>query len=306
MALSILNKYVWLVDTICRAQRISFKEINQRWLDNELSEGVEMSRRTFHKWRIDIEEIFGLVIENENRGEYRYYILNEDELRKGDLRSWLINTISVSNLLANSQSIKDRILLEEIPSGRQYLSVILEAMRENRALYITYQSYWKDEANSFTVEPYCVKLFKQRWYLVARSPYYDKVMIYGVDRIQELTKLPDETFRMPEDFSPEAFFYGCYGAIADDGTELEKVELQVSAGQANYFRSLPLHKTQEETFRSDDYSIFQYELRPTFDFQQEILAHGSDVEVLIPVWFRQQVADRVAEMNNKYNTDKDG
>jgi hypothetical protein len=99
--------------------------------------------------------MFGISIVNENRGEYRYYIENEEDISKNGLRSWLYNTFCVSNALANSQSIKDRIILEYVPSGQNYLQPIIEAMKENRVLNITYQSYWKDEENSFDVQPYC-------------------------------------------------------------------------------------------------------------------------------------------------------
>lgn len=303
MATNQINKYVWLVDTIHRAKRISFEDINRRWLNNDMSDGLEIPKRTFHKWRIAIEEMFGLVIENENCGEYRYYILNDDEISRGGLRTWLVNTVAVSNLIANNQSIKDRILLEDIPSGRTYLPTILEALKENRILHITYQSYWKSEANDFDVEPYCVKLFRQRWYLVARSTYYDKVMIYAVDRMDDVHKTP-KTFEYPKDFSPEEFFYGCFGVIADDRTKIEKVELQVTAGQANYLRSLPLHQSQTESYRGDEYSIFEYQIRPTFDFQIEILSHIPDIEVLSPIWLRQEIAGKIGYMNKKYNSGK--
>lgn len=303
MATNQVNKYVWLVDTIHRAKRISFEGINRRWLANDMSDGLEIPKRTFHKWRIAIEEMFGLVIENENCGEYRYYILNDDEISRGGLRTWLVNTIAISNLITNNQCIKDRIVLEDIPSGRLFLPAILEALKENRVLSITYQSFWKNEANSFAVEPYCVKLFRQRWYLVARSPYYDKVMIYAVDRILDVHK-DTEKFEYPKDFSPEEFFYGCFGVIAGDGTKIERVELQVTAGQANYLRSLPLHQSQIESFRGDEYSIFEYEIRPTFDFQQEILFHTPDIEVLSPIWLRMEIADKISFMNKKYRPSK--
>lgn len=77
MAKNLLNKYVWLVETIYKAKQISFDDICKRWLDNDMSEGKPMSIRTFHKWRIAIEEMFGLIIDNEHNGQYRYYIQNE-------------------------------------------------------------------------------------------------------------------------------------------------------------------------------------------------------------------------------------
>ena len=53
--------------------------------------------------------------------------------------------------------------------------------------------------------------------------------------------------------------------------------------------------------RTDDHSIFQYYLRPTFDFQQELLLNGEEVEVLEPQWLRDEMAIRIKEMSHLYN-----
>ena len=303
MAKNTINKYVWLADTIYRAKKISFEEIKRRWLDSDMSDGEALSIRTFHKWRVAIEEMFGLVIENENSGQYRYYIENADDLKDGSMRSWLFNTLTVSNLMMESASIKDEILFEEIPDGEQYLPTILEALKKNTVLEMTYQSYWRDEANTFTVEPYCLKAFKQRWYLVSRSPYYNKIMIYSLDRVHQL-ELTALHFEYPEDFKAEDYFDECFGIIADVNCKVETVKLKVSAGQANYLRSLTLHQSQKEIERNDEYSIFTVRLRPTFDFRQEILSQGCDIEVLEPKWFRDEVAEISKHMWNKYKEDK--
>ena len=302
MAKNVLNKYVWLADTIFKAKRISFEEINRRWLDNDMSEGKPLSIRTFHKWRIAIEEMFGIIIENEQGGQYRYYIQNADELRSGSMRSWLFNTLTVSNLMMDSVSIKDKVLFEEIPDGEQYLPNILEALKKNQVLGMTYQSFTHDEANTFEVEPYCLKAFKQRWYLVARSPYYNKIMIYSLDRVKWL-ELSEKTFKYPKSFNAKDYFDDCFGIIADQRVKVETVKLKVSAGQANYLRSLTLHQTQKEIERTDEYSIFTVRLRPTFDFRQEILSQGSDIEVLKPKWFRDEIAEIAKNMWNKYKED---
>ena len=303
MAKNTINKYVWLVETIYKAKKISFEEINRRWMDNDMSEDKPLSIRTFHKWRIAIEEMFGLIIENENNGQYRYYIENADELRNGSMRSWLFNTLTVSNLMMDSVSIKDKVLFEVIPDGEQYLPDILEALKKNLVLGMTYQSYTRDEAKTFEVEPYCLKAFKQCWYLVARSPYYDKVMIYALDRVHWL-EVKDKSFKYPKNFIPEKFFDDSFGIIADQRIDVETVKIKVSAGQANYLRSLTLHQTQKEIERTDEYSIFTVRLRPTFDFRQEILSQGGDIEVLEPKWFRDEMAEIAKNMWNKYKDDK--
>ncbi len=46
MALNQTNKLVWIVETIYRAHKISFEELNRRWMDNvDLSGGEEMLKR---------------------------------------------------------------------------------------------------------------------------------------------------------------------------------------------------------------------------------------------------------------------
>lgn len=294
MAKNLLNKYVWLVETIYKAKRITFEEINGKWLDNELP------LRTFHKWRIAVEEMFGLLIECDRKGGYHYYIANEEELKDGNLRNWLLNTISVSNLLIDNLHMKDRILLEEIPSGQAYLSSIIEAMKKKQPLRMTYQSYWSDKSSTFEVEPFCVKLFKQRWYMVGRSPYYGDVLIYALDRIHALSIFADKKFKMPDTFHPSQYFENFYGVIIDEDYEAEVIKLKVSTKQANYWRSLPLHHSQQEIERTKDYSIFELRLCPTYDFLQEILRNGEDVEVLEPLWLRDEIASKIKGMWDKY------
>ena len=111
MALNQTNKLVWLVETIYRARKISFEELNRRWMDNEdFSGGEEMLKRTFHKWKWNIFDTFGLSIECEKAAPYRYYIANVDDMKSGSIEKWLLSTLSVSNSLLESKSIKNRII----------------------------------------------------------------------------------------------------------------------------------------------------------------------------------------------------
>ena len=131
---SLISKYVWVIETIYRAKKISFKDLNEKWLrDIDISRGVVIPKRTFDNWRYAIWDMFNINIVNENHGEYRYYIENEKDISQNGLRSWLYDTICVSNALANSMSIKDRIVLEYVPSGQNFLQPIIEAMKEKRA-----------------------------------------------------------------------------------------------------------------------------------------------------------------------------
>lgn len=299
-----LRKYLWLIDTINRAKRISYNELNEKWLETEMSGGADLSKRSLHNWINAIQETFQINIKNDRKGKYCYSIDNEEELRKDTTTSWLVDTFSVSNLLLDSRIIKDRIVLEHVPSGQEYLSDIIEAMKGNRVINITYNNYWKGEERTYDLDPFCVKLFRQRWYMVARNPYFEgnNIRIYSLDRIKGLSKT-DKTFKLPKDWDAADFFAFNYGIIAGDGTKAETVKLKVNAGQANYLRDLPLHSSQEEE-RNDEYSIFSLYLCPTYDFEQELLSQGDNIEVLEPQWLREEMADKIRRMLNKYENEK--
>ena len=151
IAKDLFPRYIWIVDTIYRAGKITFEEINERWLCNELSEGKKLPLRTFHNHRTAIEELFDINIECDKCNGYTYFIENKDDMEKGGVRSWLLNTFAVNNLINESHKLKHRILFEQIPSGQQYLTPIIEAMRDELTLEITYRSFWRDEPSNFEI-----------------------------------------------------------------------------------------------------------------------------------------------------------
>lgn len=302
MAKDLFNRYIWLVDTIYRAGKISLEEINERWVRTEMSGGVEIPLRTFHNHRKAIEDIFDINIECNKRGGYYYYIENAEDMERGGVRSWLLNTFAVNNLINESHHLKRRILFEEIPSGQRFLTPLIEAMRDSLVVELDYQSFWADEPHVCTIRPYCVKVFKQRWYVLAWSEQYGQVRTYALDRIRDLT-VTGRTFDYPQDFDPQVYFGLSFGIIADEACKPETVRLRVYGIQCKYLRALPLHGSQREEEQTDDYSVFSYWLRPTFDFRQELLTHGGEVEVLSPGWLREEMRATAAAMLSLYQSD---
>ena len=298
---NLFNRYVWLVDQIYRMGHISFAEINDRWCSSQLNiTGEELPLRTFHNHRDAIQDMFDINIECNMRNGYKYYIENNEDMEKGGVRTWLLNTFAVNNLINESHKLKQRIVFEEIPSGRKYLTPIIEAMRDNLSIEITYQSYWQDKPHTFEIEPYCVKVFKQRWYIVANNPYYENIRIYSLDRISEL-RTTDTVFDYPKSFNPQDFFIDNFGIIVDEKCKIEKVSIKVNNDKRKYIRALPLHHSQNETETNKEYSVFQYILRPTYDFIQELLSHGSDIEILKPESLRMYISDIVENMHGIYS-----
>ncbi len=288
----LFRRYIWLVDLIYRRGRISFEEINRCWQrspDND--SGEELPLKTFHNHRNAIQDMFQIDIACDRRAGYLYYIENAEDMEQGGVRQWLVNTFAVNNLINESHRLKRRILFEEIPSGQRFLTQIIEAMRDELMLEITHQGFWANEPHTFEVEPLCVKVFRLRWYLVARSTYDGKIRVYALDRIHEMLTT-DNRFEMPADFDPQGYFHDAFGVIVDEDLKIETVRLKVDVNQSKFMRSLPLHHSQREVETTDKYSIFELRLRPTVDFIQELLSQcypNESVEVLEPEWLAEEM-----------------
>ena len=299
MATDLFDKYIWLADTIYRAERITFEEINEQWLRSRLSDGQDLPLRTFHNWRAAIEQVFDINIECNRRGGYYYYIENADDMKRGGVRNWLLNTFAVNNLINESHHLKRRILFEEIPSGRQYLTPIIEAMRDSLEVELVHQSYWRDNESTYTVQPYCVKVFKQRWYVTGYCRERNALRTFSLDRIHRLTTLSTK-FSYPCDFDPDAYFASSFGIIAGDEFEVETIRLRVQGMHRQYVRALPLHHTQREVETGEWYSVFEYRMKPTFDLKQELLSRGDAVEVLSPLSLRDEMQSEIKRLQSLY------
>ena len=290
-------KYLWLVQTVFEAGKISFEDISRKWDKAVMNDSHQPLRlRTFHNHRNAIGEQLHIDIECDKRDNL-YYIENPESLKGDTINRWLLDSFSVSNTLMSNRNLADRILLEEIPSGRHHLDAITSAMQENRQMLIDYEDYFGNRNEDLLIDPYCLKVFKRRWYIFAYVPSMDIVRRFGLDRIEKI-ELANTTFIYPKDFTPKTFFHDLYGVIHDE--KPTRIRLKAYREKPSYLRSLPLHHSQREIETGEDYAIFEYWIAPTFDFVQEILLHRDQLEVLSPEPFREHVASVIQRMSNFY------
>ena len=297
-----LNRYIWLVDTLVRAGQkgLTFEEINDKYRYNDsISYGGEYALRTFHDHRKSVEELFGIEIAC-NRSDNRYYIHDTDDIKSpGYFRKWLLETISLNNTIAANDRLRDRILLEDVPSTTPALIPILDAMRENVMVNFLYHPFDKDVVNPYNdFQPWTLKMYKRRWYVYGSVP--EKGMrIFSLDRISDVEPA-GQTFQLPNDFDAEAVFFGTFGAYVTVKDDPQTILIKTDEWQAKYLRSLPLHKSQEEVERTPEYTIFSLFVKPTYDLKQEILTMNIHAEVLAPVAFREEIKKDLSTMLDKY------
>lgn len=291
------KEYIWLVNTIYHAKAITFAEINERWLKTDMSEGVEMARTTFYRHKCAIEDIFGIYIDCDKKNGSKYFIGNEYVLREDSVQNWMLSTLSVGNMVEESQSLHNRILLEHVPSGGEKLQQVIKAMKENRMISMTYRRYGSSD-KTYTLAPYCVKLFRQRWYLVGSNDEGMK-RTFAFDRIEKVDLL-DEKFKIDENFDAAEFFSDSYGIVVDDKMAPERIVLRAYGNERYYLRDLPLHHSQRMIASTDDYCDFELTLRPTSDFKAQLLSRGEWVEVLEPQSLAEEIVEWHQNAINRY------
>lgn len=298
-ASELFNRYIWLVDLIYRTGGITRDEINRYWSRSQynVDREDEIPERTFHRHKDAIKELFDIEIFCDRSDGKKYKIANRDDMERGGVRAWLLNTFAVNNLINESHHLKRRILFEEIPSGQRFLTPIIEAMRDGHTIDITHQKF-DENPYRVEIEPYCVKVFRQRCYVLGRRTYDGAMRVYSLDRIIDV-RTTETKFTLPRDFDADDYFSDSIGIILGD-QKAETVEIEVNDGQQNYLRTLPIHHTQQETVREPDRSVFTYYLRPTHDFIQELLKYGPTVKILKPEWLRRDFINIARRMTDRY------
>lgn len=302
----LFRQYTWLLDTIYRAGKISLEDINQLWLRTEMSEGMEIPRRTFIRHRNAIEEMFGIYIDCDRSDGFRYFIGNPEDLQTANLQRWMINSLSSSSLLAECKDIKDQILLEDIPSCQYFLDPILQGIRNRQLLRMTYERFGTGEPYTIDIEPYCVKLYHQRWYVLARkiNSKHSNLTLYALDRIKLLEGIADSHYDLPKDFDAAAFFKNYFGVYVNEENQPERMVIRAYGNQPDYFRTLPLHSSQKElpsgTSGQESYTDFEYHLAITYDLISELLSKNSWVEVLEPKSLREKMQKEMERVLGRY------
>lgn len=294
----IFRQYVWLVDTLRRNGRMTLEEISRRWQDDDVADGAPLARTTFNRHRDAILYMFGIIIDCDKSAGYAYYIANPAALQGSSVKSWMLSTLTVGGVLEDSLAVKDRIILEDVPAGEEFLSLIIKAIKTGRRLRATYRRFGAQPTEAL-LSPYALKLFQRRWYLLAATDNFTAT--YSLDRFVS-AEITDEHFSMPKGFSPQDYYREYFGVLTLADVEVEHVVVRAYGYMPDYLRTLPLHSSQREiaVAPGSNYADFAFDLRPTPDFLQQLLKGGANVEVLEPKDLRKKIKREVKKMRELY------
>ena len=292
----IFQQYIWIVNTLRQYRKLSLEQLNELWVKDEVIGGEALNRKSFMRHKDAILNMFGIIIECDLEHGYKYFISNPEIINDDTIEGWMLSTLTVNTVLSDSASLRNRILLENVPAGEEYLQTIILALKTNRRLTITYQRFGCDSYVK-TVSPYALKLFHQRWYILTYTGRH--MATYALDRMLSL-EISNEAFEMPKGFSPEDYFAEYYDITTDD-TPMAHVVIRTYGNVPNYLRTLPLHASQREIEHTDEFTDFSFDIRPSVDFVLELMSYTDGLEVLEPMELRRKICNTLQASLERYN-----
>jgi len=259
----------------------SFNEISDYLaLESEMLDyNFNVSKRTFQRDIRDISSIYNIDIKYDF--SQKVYYIDFDE--KSEINERILDAFYVFNAFNLTERLSDFVHFEKrLPHGTENINEILNAIKNRLQITFAYQKFSDDAKSHRTIEPYALKEFKNRWYVVAKDLKDNKVKTFGLDRLSELTTTKTK-FEIPNDFNVNEHFKYCFGIISSDESLPQEVILSFDPFQGKYIKSLPLHESQVIIADSDDELRVKLTIFITYDFIKEILSFGEMVRVIEPV-----------------------
>ena len=245
--------------------------------DDQLNMGI--SKRTLQRDFKDIRNLFGVNIEYSEK--QRGYYIAEGQMERMNFER-MMEAFDMFNTLNMAQDLSPFIHLEKRkPQGTENIYGLLHAIKNRFEIKFLYQKFWEDEITQRQAEPYALKEFKNRWYLLARNDDDNFIKTFALDRLTQL-EITNRNFNISLEFNAKDIFRSCFGIISPGDKSPEEIVLAFKAFQGKYIKSLPLHQSQEIIKDNDDELQVKLKLCITYDFIMELLSFGNDVKVLKP------------------------
>ena len=319
--------YSWLIGLLDR-KHLTFEEIANEWRDaNANQDEDELDKRTFHRYRENIQSQFGITVECDKSDGYRYY-LKRDPIANDDVTEWMLSSLRLASL-GDMLKFHNKVMLDTPPYNTEYLDDILAAIDKQYLLKFKYVSGFGAESD-IVLQPAFVRYYKQRWYVIGvkseerrvknssaevdgdadlNADVDEKKLVRCLpfDRISFLKLICEKhplSAKMKKFLTPENYYEDCFGIYRMEDVPVEKIRIRAFYPEYNYIEEVPLHESQQKVKESKDgmYREYTLTIRPSRDFLQELLWHGRNLIVLKPESLRQEMIGILKDMTMSYET----
>lgn len=274
-----IARYILIIKKI-RKHPATFAEIAD-YLDSESalqSYNFNVSNRTFQRDLNDICSLYNIDIKYDF--SEKVYYLNFDE--KEEINERVLEAFDTFSALNLADRLSNNLHFEKRRSqGTEYLHDLLHAINNQLQISFIYKKYWEDKISKRTVEPYALKEFRSRWYIISNELKDNRIKTFALDRLTDL-EISKKVFQKPKDFNVNEYFKYSFGIISPNGDKPEEIELSFDSFHGKYIKSLPFHESQQILIDNEKELRIKLTLFITHDFIMELLSYGEHVKIIKP------------------------
>ena len=253
---------------------------------------IGFSKRTLQRDINEIRNVFGIDIEY-SKSQKGYFISQNENENMNFQR--MMEAFDMFNSLNLAQNLTPFIHLEKRrPQGTENLYGLLHAIKNRLQIKFTYQKFWEEELSQRLVEPYALKEFKNRWYIMAKDSKDNNIKSFALDRLTNL-EITNLNYQYPDNYSIEQSYRYCFGIISPNDEEPQDIILSFDPFQGKYIKTLPLHDTQQVLVDNDEEIKIKLKLCLTHDLVMELLSFGDNLKVIEP----KSLADQIKQAHEK-------
>lgn len=186
--------------------------------------------------------------------------------------------------------------------GLEHVSTLYQNIISKKAIVVNYQSFKATEPRPFTISPYLLKEYRNRWFIVCYDHFRKDICNYALDRIESIETSKDLTYMENTFFDPEHYFDDVIGVTRELKSRPQIVKLKLDADQAPYVITKPLHSSQRVIRKNDDGSIVvTIKVIYNLELERVIMGFGEHIEVLAPSLLRHRIKKKLQVAALQYN-----
>lgn len=285
------RRMVWLIDTYRIAGALSFSELNERWMRSSVNPtGEPMNRSTFKRWKDVLFVQFGVDLFYSAKDGCRYHILNPEALEERTMANEMLKLMSIQ--VAMAQVVNGgSFFAMNLARGAEHVAVVADSIDQRRRISFRYGKNAKvgeeHRIKKVDLEPWCIKYYRERLYVMGVDIATNKVKTYGLDRMHEVVQTATAAL-MPPDEETIIAFRDAVGVTRKE-VKAQRIIIKAYETLPDYLDSRPLHKSQSKGELDGDGIIYTYLLAPNMEFKQELMRESNELEIIEPSDLREEL-----------------
>lgn len=246
-----------------------------------------VSDRTFSRDISDIRTLYPMIQIEFDYAEGVYYI--EEQVLEDSVKVKLFESFNVFMALNIADQASQYIFFEQRrSSGTEHMHELLGAIRKKKQVELLYSSKWINPSSNRIVEPYGLREYDNRWYVLAVDTQDGILKSFGLDRIQEL-RVTRRRFQYPQEISIPAFYQHCFGIFHPQEGKPVEVVLSVSPRLKPLINAMPFHSSQMIILDNSKEMQLSLVIYPGWEFIRVVLSYGKEIRVLKPASLARKV-----------------